>query len=263
MRGIRFATYFMLFGQNKWLKPHLENIFPHFDKIYVLYGEKPWSAYNPEARKLFPKNPVSDLSILKKEPYCDKVELIYGTWDSEEQQRNAAIRRATKDGFHFLFDIDLDEFYFHEDLEKIKFELSVLSSVHNRFLVPVITFWRSFKYAVEAYDRPFPVCADIEIAVDLRTNPKHINKRRVLGQENAYIVKSCRCFHGSYVLSDEEAYLKIKTWGHAHQVVSNWYEEKWLNWTPETTDIHPVYPHVWPRAKYYDGPLPEVLKDEF
>ncbi len=248
-----FATYCLLFGQEKWLQPHLENVCPHFDKVYIAYSQKPWVAFNPKARTQIPTNPASIPSNLP-----NNVEVITGEWASEVDQRNAAVNKAKQDGIDYLFDIDLDEFYFHADLEEIKKTIASLGVTRARFFVPGITFWKSFHYAVEAPDREFPICADIPIGFDLQPDTKHIRKRKVKNYDNYVLTPYC-CYHASYVLSNDELRTKIQIWGHAHQVVPGWFEEKWLNWQPDTINLHPVYPTAWVRALPFTGKLPETI----
>ena len=69
-------------------------------------------------------------------------------------------------------------------------------------------------------------------------------------------------YHAAYVLTNEELLKKIQTWSHANNFdVMKWYNEKWLNWTPETKDLHPSWPIAFANAEEYTGELPEVIED--
>jgi hypothetical protein len=68
------------------------------------------------------------------------------------------------------------------------------------------------------------------------------------------------CHHASYVLTDEECWEKINTWGHAHQFdTKKWYNEKWLNWNENVLNLHPISPEEWHKTKKYNKILPEIL----
>ena len=70
------------------------------------------------------------------------------------------------------------------------------------------------------------------------------------------------CYHASFVLSNEECWNKINTWGHTHQFkLKRWYKQKWLKWNIDTINLHPVTPKAWSQAIQYNGTLPEVLSE--
>ena len=47
-------------------------------------------------------------------------------------------------------------------------------------------------------------------------------------------------------------YRKISTWGHSHKFNrDSWYYQKWLRWTPQTKNLHPLTPSHWKRAIPY------------
>ena len=91
---MKIATHVVLFGQDKWIMKNIENSYPHVDKIYIAYSEKPWG-YNPKARNIY-KNSF-DLNIIKNSQYIDKITIIEGDWLTEEAQRNACVNKAKED----------------------------------------------------------------------------------------------------------------------------------------------------------------------
>lgn len=69
------------------------------------------------------------------------------------------------------------------------------------------------------------------------------------------------CFNLGFVLSDSRMHEKLRTYSHAHQVLQGWFEETWLSWTPNSTNLHPREPHRWPCVRRYDpGDYPEILQ---
>ncbi|GAH13593.1 unnamed protein product [marine sediment metagenome] len=43
----------------------------------------------------------------------------------------------------------------------------------------------------------------------------------------------------SYVRSDEEMLRKIQSFSHAKDIFSGWYENIWLKWRNDMTNLHP------------------------
>ena len=122
---MKIATHLLLFNQDQWILKNIEMIGSFVDKIYVAWSELPWD-YNPNARGNFKNN--SDPKILEQSPYWDKIEVIKGVWNKDEDQRNACLDAAKRDGMDYLLIIDADEFYTdeiytengNEDLDKLQ-----------------------------------------------------------------------------------------------------------------------------------------------
>lgn len=65
--------------------------------------------------------------------------------------------------------------------------------------------------------------------------------------------------HFSYVRSNENMLKKITTFSHSSEFnLIDWYENKWLKWTPEMLDLHPVVPEQFKQAIY--NPAPKEIK---
>lgn len=252
---MKFATHLLLFNQDKWLLRSIDLIGNYVDKIYISYSELPW-IYNPNARKIY-KNSIN-LDILNNSKFINKIELIKGEWDFEEDQRNCCLNKARKDDNDFLFIIDTDEFYFYNDIENIINSIE-LNINFDYYTTPWITFWKSFDYVVSQYDgsliNGFP-----EIAINLRSGSKFVSKRKPLGEKVKQL--NYLCYHASYVLNDEECLCKINTWGHTNDFnKEKWYKEKWLHWNQNTTHLHPINKELWYKAIKFNGDLPEIISD--
>ena len=116
MERVKIATHQCLFGQEKWILKSLENCYPFVDKIYLSYSKLPWD-YNKSARGSY-ENPLN-LDVVLNSKFMDKIEIIYGDWLTDEEQRNACRDSAKNDGYDILLIQDTDEFYSHEDYAKI------------------------------------------------------------------------------------------------------------------------------------------------
>lgn len=254
----KFATHVVLFGQDKWIMRNIENAYQHVKKIYVAYSEQPWS-YNPNARSKY-KNSF-DLDVIRKSKFADKVHIIEGVWDTEEQQRNACAEQAAKDGMEFLFIHDADEFYFHWEFETLK---GFIASNQNfdYYKVAWRCFWKNFNYVL-LDAKGDEITGYPEFCINLKNGVRFASKRRPNKPNFAIIPQEQGvCYHGSYVLTNEELLEKINTWGHTNDFnKDHWYKEKWLKWTEESTDLHLVSPSAWSKAKRFTGDLPEVIAD--
>jgi hypothetical protein len=253
---MKIATHVVLFGQDKWIMKNIENAYPNVDKIYVSYSEKPW-AYNPKAKDLYTN--TFDLNILRNSIFFNKIEIIEGYWNTEEDQRNACVDAANKDCMDYLIIHDADEFYSNSDFKMIIKHIEN-NPDYDYYKIAWYCFWKNFNYILLDVNgnkiTGFP-----EFAINLKRGVRFSSKRRPNKILSYSIPPNVGiCYHGSYVLSDEELQLKINTWGHTNDFnKEKWYNEKWLKWNENSVDLHLVSPSAWSKAVKFDGKLPEVI----
>lgn len=254
----RFATHMVLFGQDKWILRNLENAFPHVETIYIAVSDKPWT-YNPNARNLYSNN--VDYKLILDSPFGSKVKFIRGEWNTEEEQRNACVDAAKRDGIDYLIIHDADEFYFHTDFQKLIYYICDNPN-HDYYKVAWYCFWKSFKHILLDEHKNL-ITGYPEFCINLKNNIRFLSKRRPTSSEFKVIPSDNGiCYHGSYVLTNEELLQKINTWGHTNDFDKNyWYNEKWLKWNEDSMDLHLVYPPAWSKAVRFEGKLPEVIED--
>ncbi len=252
---MKFATHILCFGQDNWIMKNIENSYPHVEKIYIAYSDKPWN-YNPNARNLY--NTPMDLTFIKNSQFSDKIEIIEGVWDTEESQRNSCLEMAKRDNIDYLIIHDADEFYTHNDFEKMK-KWIINNPDYSLYRCPWYNFWKSQEY-ITIKENGDLIAGYPDICINLKHNIKFQNKRTAI-KENIGIIENIICYHMSYVLSDDEVKRKLNTWGHTNDFnVNSWYENIWLKWNEESTGLHPIQPNAWYKAIKYNGILPEVLK---
>jgi hypothetical protein len=119
-----------------------------------------------------------------------------------------------------------------------------------------MTCYRRFDYVVES-DHRMPIAVHLDERTEFRQLPRRpIGVRLDLPDDIYY-------WHMGYVLSDERMWEKIHTISHAHEVLPDWYESKWLKWSPDETDLFRKNPASrWRRAVRIDPrTLPKVLHD--
>lgn len=254
---MKLATYVMTYDQGKWLMRNLENAYPHVDQIYVMHSELPWG-YKPEAREKY-KNSV-DLNMIKESKYKDKITIIEGDWLGDTEQRNFCVQRAKADGYDYLMVHDADEFYFHNDFEKI-IQCVKDNSWVDVFSINLYAYWKSFKYVIISNDKG-RIGGCNQTIVNLHTIEKYDYIRNVEIFCNHLTIPDVICYHGSYVLTDEEVFKKVNMTSHSNDYNGiQWYNEVWLPWTMESKNLHPIWPWVWTHCEIFDGELPEVIKD--
>ncbi len=250
----RFAAHVLMWNCGQFILRMIDNCGPYVEKIYVAYSEVPWN-YNPEAKR-FKNNTPKD--ILKKSKYFGKIELIEGAWEKDEDTRNACLNRAIEDGFDYLIIQDADEFYREADYKKNIDEI-IKNPDYDVYITPWIIFWKNLNYVIENKNNSI-IDGYPEFAVNCHSNTKFIRAR--IPNSNKIYKLSGLCFHLSYVLTSEQVYSKINTWGHAHQFNRDkWYKNKWLKWNHSTYYLHPVEPDEWKRAIAFKDGLPEVLSN--
>jgi len=255
---MRFAAYLLNFNQDRWLLKSLRMIGPHVEKVYVAWSELPWT-YNKNARRDF-RN-TSDPELLKKSEFYDKVELIIGEWGADHVQRNACLDRAREDGFDYLFNFDIDEFYKDDDLVKA-IDFVKQNPDFDRYLSNYVVFWKNLDYVLER-DNGSLVSRPLEFIVNLNRGNRFWSKRTANGKKR--VTLDVICCHLSHVLTDDEYWAKLNTWSGLKGFDSKkWYEEKWINWDENTRNLGHKKAERWPRAvKRPDFiELPKVLRDE-
>lgn len=252
---MKFCTQVLLFGNDKWIMKNIENAYPHVDKIYIAYSDTPWT-YNPQAREIY--SCKMDLSIIKNSSFIDKIEIIEGVWNTEEEQRNICLEKAKIDGMDYQIIHDADEFYSHNDFKKM-IDWIKINSNYSIYRCSWLNFWKTKEYVTVKEDGDL-IAGYPDIAINLNHNLKFTNKRTAT-KENIGIIDDIKCFHMSYVLTDEEVMKKLSTWGHHRDFnTQNWYENIWLKWNENSTGLHPIQPNAWYRAIKYTGEYPEFLR---
>lgn len=254
----KFATHVLLFGQDKWIMRNIENAYPHVERIYVAYSKQPW-AYNPNAKNLY-KNSF-DLDMIRKSEFIDKITIIEDVWNTEEEQRNACAEQATKDGMDFLIIHDADEFYFDDDFKMI-IQHIIDNPNFDYYKIGWKCFWKTFGNILLG-ENGESIVGYPEFCINLKKKVRFASKRRPTSSEFYTIPPVVGvCYHGSYVLSNEELLQKINTWGHTNDFnKEHWYNEIWVKWTPEMRNLHLVNPSAWSQAVPFTGTLPEVIED--
>lgn len=250
----KFAAHILMYNCDSTILKVIENCGDYVDKIYIAYSQFPWT-YNEKARANFKNS--SDKAILKQSPYYHKIVIVEGEWDTEEDQRNACLMRAKADGIDYMIVQDADEFYHAGEFKQNLLEIAQ-NPGYELYLTPWISFWKSLDYIL-VDENSKEILGYPQFAVNCNSNAVFSDKRSV-STDKVYKLKGL-CYHLSYVLTDEQVWEKINTWGHTAEFdLKKWYKEKWVKWNLSMEDIHPILPRAWKRVIQFEGELPEVLR---
>jgi hypothetical protein len=265
-QGVRFAVQILYFDCEQFILRTIANCAPHVEKIFVTYSPQPWSAYNKDARAGYP-NP-SNPDIIFQSPYANKIELINGVWDTEEEQRNDCLVRAKKEGFDYLIIQDADEFYMPEEYTK-NLQGIIANPNFDYYRNPWYFFWKNINTViVSRYSltngtyKPYQktkIAYNACFAVNCKRDIYFADKR--LPNSKQYFMLNGLCLHLSFVMSDDQVKRKLKTWGHSSDFNTEyWYRTKWLGWTKKSKFLHPITSTQWVHTIPFTGDIPKELE---
>jgi hypothetical protein len=253
MNSLRFGALLLAYNQEDYLSYCLRALAPHVDEVVVVHSESPWIAYNPDARRAFavPDATREILASLRRE--IGNLTVVEGIWDVEEAMRNAGLEVLRRGGMDACLIVDADEFYPAGGIARLRGLIERENAPGTVYFARYHTCYKRFDYVVESEHR-------VPVAVRLDADTSFLLRRLPSGRI-VYVPESIYFWHMGYVMSDERMWEKLHTFGHAHEIVPHWYDEKWLRWTPETRDLFRKEPRSrWPRTTRIDPrTLPEIL----
>jgi hypothetical protein len=245
------AAHMLGYGVNRFLPDCVTHVLPYVDKLFIGYSAKPFT-YNDRAREAgLNPTPRESFAALADD---GKLEIVDGEWATEEEARNACLDAARRQGFDWLLVIDADEFYTEQAWEQL---LGVLrgSAQHDLIITTWYNFFKSSAYVIVERDGTIK---STNVGFALRCLGANRFRHRRLTTASRIQVVDCPCYHYGYVMSDAEMYQKISTWSHAADFNrERWYRLKWLNWTLNTKNLHPVVPTAWRKAVCFPLPQPD------
>jgi hypothetical protein len=245
----------LAYNQEDYIEYCIKSIYPFFHNIIIMYSTKPYTKYNPKSREEF-KQVDKTLSILNSIPDdLNKLIIKEGAWESQEEIRNDALNILRKYKSEYCFVVDADEFYPDEMLPELLYYIE--KNVPDGYVawVKTKTPFKQMNYLIET-ER-----ARLAVATKINDNTFFSDKTgRQPSGKKFKIPDNFYFWHLGYVLPDTRMYEKVKTYGHAQELPVNWYEEKWINWSPHTTDMCRKDPQRWPYTiKINPYILPSIL----
>jgi len=237
------------------------------DKCYVGFSPQTWSG-----RKLGQINIDLLYNIKNISPNAEMVWIDNSSYFSPDPMemdslsRNKIIEKAKNEQFDFMVVQDTDEFVHEEDWDFLlnHYFPDMILGGYDTCAIRLKNFWKSWNN--------FLVCEEIIVpgwpgewatfGVNLANPIRFESSRHIEYANKCAIQQDVFLYHGSWVLTDEQVRKKISSWGHSKDIdYEKWYNDKWLNWNRETTDLHPsIKPHIWKKAIPYAGKLPKECK---
>ncbi len=180
-------------------------------------------------------------------------EVVFGDWRSAKDQFNYALELFENRRCDWALLVDADERWTAEGVRAL---IRDMETTDYSVIRPAseVRYWRTPYWTIEpapTYDRAY---------VAFRT---HLRVKNIRWPGSARW-KDCPAtlHHFSYVRTDEEMLDKITAnddyRDRDHEKLLRWYRERWLGWTPEMTNLHPVHPSQFVRAVYAPAP-PELF----
>lgn len=239
---MKIAAHVLAYNVSRFIKPVLENLEPHVDKIYVAHAQRPFG-YNEKARNS-KVNPTT-IEEIRTASGSNKIEIISGDWATEEDMRNACLTKARSEGFDWFLIQDADELYPEASWNKIM-RVLLQNKSDDHFTTTWYNFWKSSQFVLTDMHGSIKG-VNAGFAVRCSSGIKFTDRRLCNNQHVKTI--DYPSYHYSYVMSDEEMLEKLATWSHSHELFSNyWYRYKWLNWDESTRWLNPVHPYFFYKA---------------
>lgn len=173
------------------------------------------------------------------------------SWETEAEQFNFGLSKLQN--FDWVIICDADERYRKKDIELLLGHLEFMSRYSNCQGVKTnnwSVYWKNTNYELTPKQIDYPLIA-------VRPDVKFVNARDPGSILIEYVYT--KMYHFSYVRTDEEMWRKISNFSHhAEFDKENWFNNKWLRWSPEMEDLHPVVPSQFKQALYV--PCSEEIK---
>ena len=219
------AVCIVAYNEENYIKKAIKQFSGLVDKVLVMLSQVPWGGV--------PEEPDRTYDIAESLG----AEVITGFWKTEADQRNEGQQRL-KD-YDWILIVDVDEFYAKEDIKKLlKFLETAKAQAYG--ITNLEVYWKTPQCVIRPQSR-----GGLIIAV--KSGIRFLDKRNV-GSGWEWLPKDITLHHWSYVRTDEEMLKKITTFEHRDEIVLNWYQEKWLGWTSEMENLHPVNPVEFKKA---------------
>jgi hypothetical protein len=256
MSAPRCGALVLCYRQATWIEPCLRALLAELDTVVVVHSEQPWTAYNPGARARWGGPDGSREILARLQGEHAGLEVIEGDWRAEEPMRDDGLAVLRDRGVELGFIVDADEFHPPGQLARIA-AIAAASPRSDR------VFWARGLHLFRGLHRLVVGGPPMLLPVAFEIGPRTLFLRgRVPSGTREDLPLELAYWHTGYVDSDARMLEKVQTFGHAHELVPGWFEEKWLAWTPDTRDLCRKRPQRWPRTEAIDPRiLPAVLHD--
>ena len=246
---MKFSAIYCLYEDYEYLELSILSIYKNVDRILFLINDIPWMN-EPNNSGLTEKtiNEAKRLANIYK-----NIEIIYGHWQNEAEQRNYALNKLYIQNFDYSFIVDSDEIYFEKQFLNIK-KFVLNNSKFDAFHIEWNTYWKKQYYKIYPRENFKPVIA-VKIKnfnfIDKRLGTTSIIRTQFAilnnnDQYNGIVIPEqiAICYHLSYARSNDSIKRKLQTSSHNPEFIKNWYDDIWLKWDKNNNlqNLHPISP---------------------
>lgn len=231
----RYVALYKLFLGDEWLELSVNSIAPYVHDIVFVVSEVPWGGVDVKGDDLEPI-----INRLQKKNQ-GKIHLVNGKWDKQLSHVQAGltyIKNKIPLATHCLY-IDSDEIYTKTQIKKL-LSLTRKPAYYNREIRwNYRNYFKDIFHVIAPIKYPLPM-----VLFPIRGFVEFINARGV----NLGFVEMPKYYyeHFAYVRKDEDAIRrKIEAHRETEPIIGDWYNDVWLNWTPEMKNFHPTNPEFW------------------
>jgi hypothetical protein len=204
----------------------VESIYDWADKIYVCYDPTSWYRpetvmYKGEITKIV--RPTNDILAMKNF-HCDKATILVREFDTPKNQFGMLFNELN-DGHTMLLEPDM--VFKHDVLDYNADGIQFFKQIE---------LWKNEDWRIPARDRVGPVLINSNELI--KTHFSNVP----VGIKNTYIDGEHVWNYGFCYDYDLMLYKHLLAIGFSKKIGDsipneNWYEDKWLNWTPDTVNI--------------------------
>ncbi len=233
------STAIILHDDNAFLRYVIEAFKP-YGEVFVFISRLPWAG------------DTGDWEGSVKIAEDAGANVVLGNWGHESLHRQAVITHMRGLGHRYIFIPDSDEIPEPGLAEKLC--RIAESGIADKVRVRMDTYWKTTSHVVRPPEELAPI-----LLLNVQTcEHRYIREfdggtEVLLGREHGVL------HHLSYVGSDTRIQKKISTWSHKHEVIQEWWQNKWLAWDndPALRDLHPTHPFCFKQIERRD--VPDIL----
>lgn len=242
---MKVASYSICHYGLDYLSSALKSVAPLVDKQFVLYTPHPSHGHSSDI-----KPPETREEIMASIPATEWSKLVWIDTEgfyTEGPQRDYAVKTLTNEGFDIILNLDYDEIWSLEMLDRVLKEVWDKNNARNH-LCNMLHFWRSFSWVAE--DDGWPV--------------RLIDTRHNGGTNYLSASEFGKILHFGYAVTNKIMTYKWTLHGHKDEMRPEWFKECWEPWPPGD-NVHPTNGRKangegWWNPKPYDkNLLPDVL----
>lgn len=233
---MRIGIVTPVFNEKEYIVPCIKQFdgfnFPHL----ILVSSKPWRG-----------DYIQDETWALAKANLDNGHVVIDHWEEAADQYNHGISYLQDLGFDWALIVDADEFYAPWDIGRLVGEIrNAPKEIEAIRTTDMSVYWKTTDYRLTPIQRDNPIIAvRTDIRFDYIRNPKEVNS----------LFSDVEMHHFSYVRNNEQMRMKMSRSAHSHEFdLDKWYNEKWLKWTEDMEDLHPVVPSQFKKAVLYPAP---------